>query len=56
MSDLENSIGRFLESNSFNILTIETMPLLDLGDRPYSYNEGTSESGQVFIVPKSEYP
>jgi hypothetical protein len=45
MSDLENSIGRFLESNSFNQLTIETMPLIDLGDKPASFDPNSSESG-----------
>jgi hypothetical protein len=53
LSDLENSIGRFLETNSFNLLTIESMPLVDLGDKPGSYDSSSSESGQIFIVPKS---
>lgn len=53
LSDLENYIGRFLETNSFNTLTIESMPLVDLGDKPASYDPSASESGQIFIVPKS---
>jgi len=29
------------------------MPLVDLGDRPASYDSQASESGQIFIIPKS---
>ena len=38
LSDLENYVGRFLESNAFNQLTIESMPIVDLGDKPASYD------------------
>jgi hypothetical protein len=44
-SDMPNSIGRFLETNSMNVLTKDTMPLVDLGDKPSSYDPQSSESG-----------
>ena len=44
-SDMQNSIGRFLETNSMNVLTKDTMPLVDLGDKPSSYDPQSSESG-----------
>lgn len=55
-SDLINQIGRFLETNSSNILNSETMPLIDLGDKPSTYDQDSTEAGQIFIVPKSQYP
>ncbi len=39
-----------------NVLTLETLPVLDLGDKPSSYDPKSSEASQVFIPPKSDYP
>ena len=55
-SDLENSIGRFLESNDSNPIDLDNMPLIDLGDKPSSFDPHSSESGQIFLIPKSHYP
>jgi len=55
-SDVENQLGRFLEKMHKNLLTMETLPILDLGDKPTSYDPKVSEGGQIFIVPRSSYP
>ena len=38
------------------MLTINSMPILDLGDRPESFDPNKSESSQMFVAPKSKYP
>jgi hypothetical protein len=53
---LDIKLGPYLSDNGKNLLTIMTMPCIDLGDKPESYNPLRSESGQEFVVPHSSYP
>ena len=55
-SDVENQLGRFLEQKPTNVLTLDTIPVLDMGDKPASYDPNATEAQQVFIPPKSDYP
>ena len=43
-SDVENQLGRFLEKKPTNLLTLDTLPVLDLGDKPASYDPKASEA------------
>ena len=55
-NDLMHEFGRFLEINSTNLLTNESMPIIDMGEKPSSYDPKATEAAQVFIAPKSQYP
>jgi hypothetical protein len=37
-------------------MTLFSMPLLDLGDKPVTYNVKASESEQIYVIPRSKYP
>lgn len=37
-------MSKYLESNNSNLLTLYSMPILDLGDKPQSYNVKKPES------------
>lgn len=53
---LEHTYGKYLEENGFNQITLESVPELDLGDKPITFVQGMPESSQVFVFPKSDYP
>jgi hypothetical protein len=44
ISNLEKELSHYLEQNDTNILTLSTMPFMDLGDRPSTYNPLKPES------------
>lgn len=55
-SSLEPHLSAFLESNGRNILNEESMPFIDLGDKPNSYNPRQLEADQIYVIPSSKYP
>lgn len=52
---LECRVSRYLTPQG-NLLALDTMPFLDLGDKPSTYNPMISEAFQSFLEPKPEYP
>jgi len=48
---LEAKYGVYLESSNENLLTLKTVPWLDMGELPVSYDKYKSEAYQVFVVP-----
>ena len=56
LSDLEKELGLYLETNGKNNLTLGNMPVLDLGDRPKTYNPKRTESEQLFLIPECAFP
>lgn len=53
---LEAKYGVYLESSNENLLTLKTVPWLDMGELPESYDKYKSEAYQVFVVPKDQFP
>jgi hypothetical protein len=53
---MESKLGLYLEMNEENIINMKTMPWLDIGDLPQTYNMKKSESWQVFMHPTSRPP
>lgn len=45
-----------LETNDVNMLTLENMPWLDIGDMPITYNPQKREAFQVFLTPCDDEP
>jgi len=48
--------GHFLEESDENLLTMRTMPYLDLGNVPTTHSFMRSEGQQVFYVPNNRNP
>lgn len=53
---LEAKYGVYLEVNNDNVLTNRSMPWLDIGDLPSSYQADKSEAFQVYVVPVNQVP
>ena len=49
-------MSMYLEANSKNPLTLFSMPILDLGEKPKTFSVKKPESDQVYLVAKSSYP
>ena len=52
-SDLENKLQNHLRNCENNEKTSENIPVLDMGDRPNTFEPNRAESMQMFIIPKS---
>lgn len=52
----EDKLSPYLCNSKANLLNIDTMPFLDLGDKPKTYSSMMSEAFQSFIAPRSSYP
>lgn len=50
-SELEKHFSIYLEQNENNIVTMNNLPFLDLGDKPSTFNPKNNESEQIFIIP-----
>lgn len=53
---METKYGVYLENSSDNILTLASMPWLDIGDLPVSYSRSKAEAYQAYIVPEDKLP
>jgi hypothetical protein len=51
---LETRMSRYLTHG--NLLTLDSMPFLDLGEKPSTYNPLVYEGFQTFVEAESEYP
>lgn len=54
--NLLQRFGEYLDQNEENILTMKSMPTLDLGDIPPQHSFLRGESEQVFNVPSNTDP
>merc|ERR1712096_338305 len=54
--ELVKRFGAFLEQSEDNILTMATMPWVDLGSIPSTHNFMRTESQQVYYVPNNRNP
>lgn len=50
---LESDLGPQLFNEDENLINMNSMPFLDLGDKPKTYGPNRPESEQMFVVPKS---
>eukprot|EP00347_Sterkiella_histriomuscorum_P007568 403348417 len=55
-SQLEHHFGKYLELNGLNLLTLQNMPFVDLGQRPQSFNPKKPEAEQIYVIPSSVFP
>ena len=53
---LEAKFGVYLENAPENIINMQTMPWLDIGDLPSSYSKNKPECYQVYVVPQNRLP
>lgn len=51
---LETRMSRYLTHG--NLLTLDSMPFLDLGEKPKTYEPFAYEAFQTFVEAESEYP
>lgn len=51
---LDIKLGKYLSES--NLINLNNMPYLDMGEKPVGYNPGKMEAFQTFLPSKSLYP